>query len=226
MKTYNATLRDGSNFKGHKLNLQLFADDPKVDDPKVDDPAGDDPKDPKTFTQAELDKLLQSETDKRVTEALKTSRAKWEEEYKEKLERERKEAERLAKLSAEDKEKELLEKSKREIEERERAIKLKELKLDAIDILAEKKLPIKFADMLIGDNAENTLANIKVFETSWQEAIDLAVKEKLKGATPKAGGSDVVKNPWKDDTFNLTEQGRLLRDDPELAKKLKAEAGK
>jgi len=33
-------------------------------------------------------------------------------------------------------------------------------------------------------------------------------------------------NPWAKDTFNLTEQGRILKEDPELAGRLKAAAGK
>ena len=32
-------------------------------------------------------------------------------------------------------------------------------------------------------------------------------------------------NPWKKETFNLTEQGRILKEDPETAKKLKQAAG-
>lgn len=32
------------------------------------------------------------------------------------------------------------------------------------------------------------------------------------------------KNPWSKDTFNLTEQGKILRDDPDLAKQLIASA--
>ena len=34
------------------------------------------------------------------------------------------------------------------------------------------------------------------------------------------------KNPWSKEHFNLTEQGRILKEDPELAEKLKAAAGK
>jgi hypothetical protein len=34
-----------------------------------------------------------------------------------------------------------------------------------------------------------------------------------------------VVNPWKKETLNLTEQARLLREDPELAKQMKAAAG-
>lgn len=50
-------------------------------------------------------------------------------------------------------------------------------------------------------------------------------KGKFKGIKPaeskdKGGGGGGQKNPWKKETFNLTEQGRILRDDPVLAKQL------
>lgn len=189
----NSTLRDEDNLKGtkeFKMNLQLFNDGGSGDNGEGNppsDPPTDPPAELKTYTQEELDKLLQQEGDRRVTSA----REKFEKEYKEKLEKEKKEAERLANLSVEEKEKELLEQTKKDIEEREKALKLKELKLDAIDILADKKLPIKFADMLLKDDAESTLDNIKIFEKEWQEAIDAAVTERLKGKTPPAGNGDI-----------------------------------
>ncbi len=40
---------------------------------------------------------------------------------------------------------------------------------------------------------------------------------------PGAGGGDI--NPWRKDTFNLTEQGKLLRENPTLATRYRAEAG-
>jgi hypothetical protein len=51
---------------------------------------------------------------------------------------------------------------------------------------------------------------------------DTAVKGKdpNKTGTSEPGG----KNPWKKETFNLTEQGKILREDPELAKQLMAAA--
>jgi len=49
-------------------------------------------------------------------------------------------------------------------------------------------------------------------------------REPYKGAR---GNADEHKgNPFKQETFNLTEQGRLFKEDPELYKKLKAAAGK
>lgn len=40
-----------------------------------------------------------------------------------------------------------------------------------------------------------------------------------------AGGSNPVKNPFAKDTFNLTEQGRLMREDPATAKAMAEAAG-
>lgn len=186
MKNEIATLRGVSNLKG--LDLQLFADSgdtTDVDNKGVDQPNNNDNQEPKTYTQDEVDRLLQSEADKRVTEALKTARAKWEKEYKEKLEREKREAERLSKLSAEEREKELLKQKEQELAEKEKAIRMKELHLDTIEILAEEGLPVGFAEFLIKDDAETTNENIKKFKKEWQEALSKAVDERIKGKSPR-----------------------------------------
>lgn len=49
---------------------------------------------------------------------------------------------------------------------------------------------------------------------------------KGRGANPPGDpvGDDYKKNPWGKEHFNLTEQGRIYREDPELAAKLKAAA--
>ncbi|HEY9659398.1 MAG TPA: hypothetical protein V6C65_13155, partial [Allocoleopsis sp.] len=39
------------------------------------------------------------------------------------------------------------------------------------------------------------------------------------------GGKGVNKNPWAKDSFNLTEQGRIFKQNPDLAHRLMAEAG-
>lgn len=143
------------------------------------------------LTTEELEKKLQSEADKRVTEALKTAQTKWEQDYNKKIETERKEAEKLAKLSEEERSRVLEEKRSRELEERERTIYKKELELAAVKILDGKKLPVQFARMFLGDNAEDTHTNIENFEKSWHSEIEARVNERLKGFTPpNASGSD------------------------------------
>lgn len=45
------------------------------------------------------------------------------------------------------------------------------------------------------------------------------------GSTGNRGGGQHANNPWKKDSFNLTRQGQLMRENPELAERLMAEAG-
>src|SRR5690554_977304 len=53
-------------------------------------------------------------------------------------------------------------------------------------------------------------------------------QQQFKGLTP-ADGRDLppggIKNPWSKEHFNLTEQGRILRENPELAEQLKSQVG-
>ena len=44
------------------------------------------------------------------------------------------------------------------------------------------------------------------------------------GTNPPGAGNPEV-NPWKPETFNLTLQGKILREDPAKATRMKAEAG-
>ncbi len=198
MENRIATLRGVSNLKG--LDLQLFADSENTDDLDIEDKVKDteEKQETITYTQEEVDKLLQSETDRRVTQALKTAKAKWEKEFREKLEKEKKEAERLSKLSAEEREKELLKQKEQELAEKEREIKMKELHLDTIEILAQEGLPVGFAEFLIKDDAETTNENIKKFKKEWQEALSKAVDERIKGKSPRLSETKLESNQTVD----------------------------
>lgn len=45
------------------------------------------------------------------------------------------------------------------------------------------------------------------------------------GYNPAGGGAPTVKNPFAKDTWNMTEQGKLFRENPEQARQLAAAAG-
>ena len=49
----------------------------------------------------------------------------------------------------------------------------------------------------------------------------------LKGRTPEGTGKppQTPENPWKKETWNLTKQGEITKKDPDLAAKLRAQAG-
>lgn len=143
-------------------------------------------------TAEELQALLQSETDKRVTQALATAKAKWEAEFGEKLESEKKEAARLAKLTAEQREKELFEKQKAEFSKQQAAFQREQMLNSTMLELQKESLPVQFAEYLLADTAETVAANITAFKSKWQEAVQKAVDDRLKGSTPKGGAKQEI----------------------------------
>lgn len=94
--------------------------------------------------------------------------------------------------------------------------------------LNEKKLPSELVNFIISDNEEVINENIGKFENMFKSTVDSLVQEKLKGGqyVPPTTTSQEVKNPWKHGQINLTEQARILREDPALARNLKANANK
>ncbi len=142
-----------------------------------------------TLTKSELEAKLKSESDKRVTQALETSKAKWETEHKEALKREREEAERLALMSVEERTKELEKQRIKELEDRESKLSRREIQLKAIKKLDTESLPVSFAEILLGNDETQTMTNIETFKKSWQTAIDAEVTRRLKGKTPQGGES-------------------------------------
>ena len=164
----------------------------------------------KTFTQEEVDKMIQ----KRLARERKDIEAK--------IEAERAEAERLAKMSEAEKQQALFKKQVAEFEATKRAFEQEKLLNETSKQLASKNLPIEFAEMLKANDAESTFENIKIFEAKFNEAVERLVNERLKGNTPKAK-SDVSGGMTKE-TFNkmsYQERVALFNSDPELYDKLK-----
>lgn len=202
--------------RGFKLNLQHFADGEEGGE------SGE-----KTYTQAELDKMLQSETDKRVTEALKTAQEKWTKEYAEKLENEKKEAERLAKLSAEEREKAKFDKERKAFEDERAQFERDRLEMQVAKELANEGLDTEFASILMGADADTSMENIKTFKASFDKAVEAAVKARLAGRTPESGsGNGLTTNPFSKEGYNLTKQAELYRTNRELYNELKKQVEK
>ena len=164
----------------------------------------------KTFTQEEVDKMIQ----KRLSRERKDIEAK--------IEAERREAEELAKLSEAEKQKKLFEKQVAEFEATKRAFEQEKLLNETSKQLASKNLPIEFAEMLKAADAESTFENIKIFEAKFNEAVERLVNERLKGKTPKAQ-TGAVEGVTKEafNKMSYKERLELYNSDPELYNKLK-----
>ena len=167
-------------------------------------------KEVKTFTQEEVDKMIS----KRLQRERKDIEAK--------IEAERKEAEELAKLSEAEKQKKLFEKQVREFEETKKAFENERLLNETSKQLASKNLPIEFAEMLKGNDAEKTFENIQLFEAKFNEAVEKVVTERLRGNVPKTTTSSNVASITKEqfNKMDLAQRQKLFNDNRELYNEL------
>lgn len=165
----------------------------------------------KLFTQEEVNRIVKE----RLARALKDK------------EEAIKEAEKLAKMNAEQKREYELEKLRRENEQLKKAQLRYELGREATKMLGEAGIMADddVLSFVVRDNAEQTQEAVETFISIVDKLADMRMKEKLKGRPPKKDGQPGgFKNPFSKEHFNLTEQGRLFRTDPELYKRLKAQA--
>lgn len=184
-----------------KMNLQLFAEpgpDPAPTpepDPKPE--PGPDPA-PQSFDDILKNRDYQAEFDRRVQKGIDTALAKAQEKWQALTDDKLSEAEKLAKMTKEEKAQYLSQKQERALAASEADITRRELMAEAKNTLAEKKLPVGLAEVLNYTNAESCNKSIDAVEKAFQEAVQAAVDEKLKGGpapkkAPSGGGDDLAK---------------------------------
>lgn len=165
------------------MNLQLFAEPGPEPDPTPQPAPEPEPTPepaPQSFDDILKNKDYQAEFDRRVQKALGTAKEKWELLLDDKLS----EADKLAKMNKEEKAEYLRQKKEKELADKEAAITRRELMAEAKNTLAEKKLPAGLAEVLNYADAESCNKSIAAVEKAFQEAVQAAVEEKLKGGTP------------------------------------------
>ena len=163
------------------FDIQLFADEPD-NKPAVENPENTDkekepgaPEAERKYTDADVDKLIerkfaewQKKQDKKVTEA-----------------------ERLSRMTAEEKAAEKLKALEDKIHGYEVAAARAEMMKQGRAMLHEKNINVndELLSNLISENAEDTKASVENFITLFNAAVEKAVKDALKGESPKAGGA-------------------------------------
>lgn len=107
----------------------------------------------------------------------------------------------------------------------ENARKRQEMEKKAIRLLTENKYPVDLVDFIHAsdDNElEAKFQSLKATLEGWaKEVVDGKYKEAGRSPRKPEGLNEGVKNPWSKEYWNLTEQGRMLKDNPELAKYFK-----
>ena len=158
-------------------------------------------KEEKTFTQEELDKILNKKF------------AQWQK----KTEEAKAEAERKAKLT----EAEKLAEERKEFEAMKKQFEYEQRVNSTSKVLASNNLPIQFADFLIAENDEATTQRVDLFKNAFNEALEKAVSERLKGRTPKISANKSVEiSKEQFNKMDLVQRQKLFVENRELYDKL------
>ena len=135
----------------------------------------------KTFTQAELNHIVQERVQRAVANA--------EKEAEDKIKQAQSEGGRLAKMTKDERAKEEEAKRLADIEAREKAIAVKELRIETQSLLSDEGLPIEFLDVVMADTAEAVKDNIASVRKVFDEAVEKRVNERLTQDKPRRGAT-------------------------------------
>lgn len=164
----------------------------------------------KTYTQEEVLALLQSETDKRVSQALKTQQKKFDKQLS------------LSKLDGDEREKAEKDNKIAELQEQLAQFQIERNRSELKSVLSSRGLSAEFADIIsINDDIETSQANIDKLDKLFKAAVKAEVEKRLAGNAPKGNGSapaELTKESAK--KLSIAEMNELANKNPELFAKL------
>lgn len=166
-----------------------------------------------TYTEAQVQELLQKEADKRVTAAL----AKQEAKYK----KQQSEAEKLATMDEAQKQQYSFEQKVKELEDKQREFNLMSNKVEAQKVMSSRGLPVDFVDYIVAEDADTMMVRIETFERQFKAAVSDAISKKIGSTAPKT--STVVQTGLTKESFrkmNIAQQAQIAATNPTLYKEL------
>ena len=160
----------------------------------------------KTYTEQEVLALIQSETDKRVTQALKTQQKKHEKELS------------LSKLDGEERLKAEQADRIAELEQLVASMNIERNKSELKSVLSNRGLSAEFADIItITDDIEASQINIDKLDRLFKAAVKLEVEKRLAGNAPRGNSgssAEITKETAK--KMTVAELAQLKKTNPEL----------
>lgn len=164
----------------------------------------------KTFTQEEVLKLIQSEADKRVSQALATQQKKYEKQLS------------LSKLDGAEREKAEKDNKIAELQEQLAQFQIEKNRSELKSVLSSRGLSAEFADILnITDDIETSQASIDKLDKLFKAAVKMEVEKRLAGNTPKGNGAssaEITKETAQ--KMSIVELNKMASEQPELFAKL------
>ena len=173
--------------------------------------AGSQQEETKTYTQEEVLALLQSETDKRVSQALK----KQEKKYQKQLS--------LAQLDGDERAKAEKDNRIAELEEIVAQMNIEKNKSELKSVLSSRGLSAEFADLInITDDIKESQEKIDALDKLFKAAVKAEVEKRLaaNGGAPRSSSTsgEITKETFK--AMSLSQQAAIARDNRELYNRL------
>jgi DNA primase len=164
----------------------------------------------KTYTQEEVLALIQSESDKRVTAALKTQQKKYEKQLS------------LSKLDGDERVKAEKDNRIAELEQLVAEMNMERNKSELKSVLSTRGLSAEFADIIaITDDIEASQAYIDRLDKLFKAAVKAEVEKRLAGNAPKGNGASAAEITKEDaKRMTMAQLTALEKSNPELFNKL------
>lgn len=200
------------------MNLQLFAEG-EGDGSGVGDDGGAGAGSGDGGNEMSFDDFLgQAENragfDRRVQKAVNTAVTKAQEKWQALTDDKLSEAEKLAKMTKEEKAEYKNRKLEKELADLKRQNSLSEMSKTARKMLADEEIniPDELLAHLVSESAEDTKTAVEAFTKMYKDAVQAAVKDALKGNTPKggSGGKGAVTKEQILAVSNPIERQRLI----------------
>lgn len=172
-----------------------------------------------TMTKEEYAAALQAESDKRVTQALKTAKAKWEAEVDTKINSHLKDYEKKAQMTPEQLAQMEIDDKLRALEEKEKEYTRKTREVEIAQKLQEKNLSSVLTKFVYSDKMEEVEQNIATLEQLVLGMVNEQIEQRISSNKPKAvNAADVNKEKFQ--KMNLAERNEIYQQNPELFKEL------
>lgn len=158
-----------------------------------------------TYTKEEVLALIQSESDKRVAQALKTQQRKFEQKLS------------LSQLDGDEREKAEKDQKIKELEEQLAEFQIEKNRSELKSVLSSRGLSAEFADILaISDDIEAAQANIDKLDKLFKAAVKAEVEKRIGGDVPNGNGGGSKAPMTKEEFLKLpmAEMQRLLDGNP------------
>lgn len=164
----------------------------------------------KTYTEEEVLKLVQAESDRRTNQALAKERKKYEKQLS------------LSRLDGEERAKAEKDAEIAELREQLAAFQVERNRSELKSVLSSRGLSAEFADIIsINDDIEASQANIDKLDKLFKAAVKAEVEKRLAGNAPR-GNSNVAQEITKESAkkMSVAQLNELAKNNPELFSKL------